>query len=204
MDIADNLKIDDSTAGNRNPLDYRFKKYLLEVKYYLNVDKKIKKAYKAAQELYKIEPNENNEEQVAYLSDLNDYNEASRNIDEFTRYLAKAQLYTELEVLLTNFPERFRELPFYNRLVNMFGKPKIWGKKEICYYASFGGDHFEKWDPDSLESGIGGSETAVIRLAKEWTKLGYKVVVYGEPKKEGMFEGVEYLSYKRFNPKDRD
>ena len=202
MDLADSLGENTATAGNRNPLDNRFKKYLLEIRYYLNVDKNIKKAYKAAKELAKIEPNENNEEQVDYLSDMNDYNEASRNIDEFTKYLAKAHLYEELQTLLENFPKKFRELPFYNRLVNMFGKPKTWGEKEICYYASFGGPHFEKWDPTSLESGIGGSETAVIRLAQEWTKLGYKVTVYSDPKVEGNFDGVEYKSFNRFNPKD--
>jgi tetratricopeptide (TPR) repeat protein len=203
MDLAESMDVNNTTSGNRNVLDYKFKGLLLDLKYNLYVSKEIKKAVKAAREIYKIEPNTNNEEQVAYLEDLNSYNEACRNIDEFTRYLADAKLYKELDTILNNFPEKFKELPFYDRLKNKYGKPRVWGEKEICYYASIGGPHFEKWDPSSMKSGIGGSETAVIRLAQEWAKKGYKVTVYGDPKEEGIYDGVEYLSYTRFNPKDR-
>lgn len=203
MDLAKSMDVNKTTSGNRNVLDYKFKGLLLDLKYNLYVAKKLDKALKAAEALYEIEPNENNEEQVAYISDLNDYNDACKNIDEFTRYLAEAKLYGELNTLLDNFPEKFKELPFYNRLMNKYGKPRVWGEKEICYYASAGFDHFEKWGPESLKTGIGGSETAVIRLAQEWTKLGYKVTVYGDPLKEGVVDGVNYVSFKRFNPKDR-
>lgn len=203
MDLASSMEIDKSTAGNRNILDLKFKTLLLELNYNLNVVKKIDKAYKAAQEIYELDPTPENEERMNYISDLNDFNEAAGNIDHFIQYLAKAKLYDDLKAVIDSFPSKFKELPFYNRIKNRYGEPKTWSDNEICYYASFGGDHFEKWDPSSLKDGIGGSETAVIRLAKEWTALGYKVTVYGDPKKEGIFDGVEYKSFRRFNPKDR-
>ena len=38
-----------------------------------------------------------------------------------------------------------------------------------------------QWDPDSLQSGITGSEEAVIFMSEQLVKLGYKVLVLGDP-----------------------
>src|SRR5689334_1708725 len=37
------------------------------------------------------------------------------------------------------------------------------------------------WDPDSIRSGIAGSEEAVIYLSQELADLGYDVIVFGDP-----------------------
>lgn len=37
------------------------------------------------------------------------------------------------------------------------------------------------WDPESIKTGITGSEEAVIYAAEELKKLGFKVVIFGEP-----------------------
>ena len=37
------------------------------------------------------------------------------------------------------------------------------------------------WDPDSIHSGIAGSEEAVIYIAKELARLGYRVIIFGNP-----------------------
>lgn len=80
--------------------------------------------------------------------------------------------------------------------------PRKWKDNEICYFANFGGKHFEPWDGTSLDKGIGGSETAVIRLADAWTKKGYKVTIYGDPMRKGDHNGVAYLPWYYFNYKD--
>jgi glycosyltransferase involved in cell wall biosynthesis len=41
----------------------------------------------------------------------------------------------------------------------------------------------EPWDPETVKKGITGSEEAVIYISKELVKLGYKVIVYGDPPK---------------------
>lgn len=46
---------------------------------------------------------------------------------------------------------------------------------------------------------LGGSEKAVVEMAREWTKLGYTVSVYGNVW-EGKYEGVEYKDSREFNP----
>ncbi len=78
---------------------------------------------------------------------------------------------------------------------------KKWAKKSIVYCA---GHTIYEWSPDSLKTGIGGSETAIINLAKEWTKLGYAVTVYGNfGDKVGVYDGVNYRHYTEFNRFDQ-
>lgn len=47
-----------------------------------------------------------------------------------------------------------------------------------CY--EYGNSWWSPWGPSSLEKGIGGSEEAVIHLARELQQLGYWIEVYGE------------------------
>lgn len=74
---------------------------------------------------------------------------------------------------------------------------KKWPEKSIVYCA---GHTIFEWSPDSLKTGIGGSETAIINLTKEWTKLGYAVTVYGNfGDKAGLYDGANYRHYTEFN-----
>jgi len=65
--------------------------------------------------------------------------------------------------------------------------------------AIYCGAAWEPFTPDSLNGpGIGGSETAVIHMARELQQLGAEVAVYGEG--EGEFESVKYIRHEMFNP----
>ena len=58
-------------------------------------------------------------------------------------------------------------------------QPKMQSKKKksITYYTY---NTAEQWSPHMIDTtGIGGSETAVVKLSEEWVKLGYEVTVYG-------------------------
>jgi hypothetical protein len=59
-----------------------------------------------------------------------------------------------------------------------------------------------KWDGNSLKEGIGGSETAVIKLSEEWVKQGWNVTVYCDPDKPCVINGVKYFPYYWFNIED--
>lgn len=52
--------------------------------------------------------------------------------------------------------------------------------KHIAIFTHGVPDH-PPWDPDSIHSGITGSEEAVIFMAKELARLGYRVTVFGHP-----------------------
>jgi len=61
------------------------------------------------------------------------------------------------------------------------------------------GEGLEPWNPDQIdERGLGGSETAVVRLADQLVAQGLRVMVYGPT--EGTWNGVFYRHYSKFAP----
>ena len=67
--------------------------------------------------------------------------------------------------------------------------------RDIAIWCPFG---YEAWSPESLDTGIGGSEEAVIHMARELTAAGNRVTVYGGI--EGAWDGVLYHEYRHFDP----
>lgn len=67
-------------------------------------------------------------------------------------------------------------------------------KQKLVIYT---GNGFERWDPDTFkQNGIGGSETAVIEMAKRLVKRGYDVTVYNDCASSGkIYDGVLYKHY---------
>lgn len=64
------------------------------------------------------------------------------------------------------------------------------------------GPGHEHWTPHSVDKGgIGGSETAVVRMAQEFAQRGHRVVVYAEA--EGVYDGVVYRHHRHFNPEQQ-
>lgn len=80
-----------------------------------------------------------------------------------------------------------------------FSAPKVWPDNSIVYYCS---SVLEDWGPDSLKTGCGGSEEAVIHLTKRWAAMGYEVTVFCNCPEEKTVDGVKWLRYERFNPRD--
>ena len=108
---------------------------------------------------------------------------------------------------MARIPELINALPksaykderFYS-LKNRYAKPKTWGMKSIVIYS---GSAPEQWSPASIYTGIGGSEEAVIYLAKEFKILGYEVTVFNDcGEMEGQYDGVIYKDYHSFNTND--
>jgi len=66
----------------------------------------------------------------------------------------------------------------------------------IVFYLGHGP---EDWEPGWVnEGGLGGSETAAIKMAEEFAAVGFAVVVYAGY--EGVVNGVAYQFAERFNP----
>lgn len=129
-------------------------------------------------------------------------NKIATGIYNYGIYILKN--YPELaERYLNSISQPFIDQDFVKQIANTV-PPKEWADNEIVYYASTGGKHFEEWTAKNLDKGIGGSESAVIYLAKEWTKLGYKVTVYCDTGNEpGIYDGVEYKHYNTINFNDK-
>lgn len=204
INIASSMDLDKKlTSGTTNfkGIKVMFAKLLLNMSY--NAEKDTKKALEAARLVYKEEPTPENEQQLLFLEDLNALNDACAHVDKLTEYLNSIGDDDSIVKVLDSLPIAITSQPFAHRIRNKVSKPRSWAANEITYFANFGGKFFESWSADSLSSGIGGSETAVIELSKEWTKLGYKVTIYGDPgDKRGNHDGVTYLPWYEFNPRD--
>ena len=83
---------------------------------------------------------------------------------------------------------------------NKYVEPIYWSRKSVVIYC---GISWEDWTPPNVLSGIGGSEEAVIYLAKELVKQGWEVTVFNQcGENAGTYDGVVYRNYYEFNVKD--
>jgi tetratricopeptide (TPR) repeat protein len=91
-------------------------------------------------------------------------------LPKFRRYFASdAELYDALCYDL-KYDLRLRGLR------DVVVKPKTWADNSIVFLC---GESFEEWGPHTLDKGMGGSEEAVIYLARELAKIGWEVTIYG-------------------------
>lgn len=163
--------------------------------------KDFKQAIKAASMLYDIEPTEENASRIESVERLQKWTNWMKNITEMVQDLDDKSLQGKIDSLLAGLPPDVENTVYTDYLKNEYAKPRVWPQKSVVYYAAI--DVLE-WSPKSLTKGLGGSEEAIYSLSKEWVKQGYKVTVYTNVgADEGVYEGVEYLNYQRFNHKDK-
>ena len=143
-----------------------------------------------------------NDDLLDTVNNTIELNKIAQGVYNYAIYILKESP-ESMDTYLDTIKLPFLEQPFVKQLANT--KPvKEWADDEIVYYASFGNKHFEEWTPENLEKGIGGSESAVIYLAKEWAKMGYKVTVYCDcGNKGGTYDGVTYKHYNLVNFNDK-
>lgn len=130
-------------------------------------------------------------------------NDMAINVFNYAKWLKMIGHPEKIRPLLEALPPELGREPFAAHIANEINEPKTWPDKSIVYCASWGAEHFEGWSPKNMETGIGGSETAIIELSKRWAKAGYDVTVYGDPRDDaGDYGGVHYRPYYEINWKD--
>lgn len=131
-------------------------------------------------------------------------NQAAMWVFNYSKWLKDSGHQDKLPYIIKSLPLDLGREPFAHIISNEYALPRTWEKNEIAYYASFGQEHFEQWSGKSLAKGIGGSETAVIELARKWVAKGWKVTVFGDPREdEGEIDGVTYRPWYECNWKDK-
>lgn len=125
----------------------------------------------------------------------------ARGFVNFATYLNKSGRYEDVLKLLQLAPPEYKEEQFLLQIANSL-PPKKWNDKSIVYFASWGAKHLENWNGNSLKTGIGGSESAVIYLAEEWVNMGYEVTVFCDTPKTEQINGVLYVPYFLMNFSD--
>lgn len=200
--LGANLDIDNGGSNLTNLAALKLMYSELLVKLNWNARRDTKKALEAAKLLFQEAPTKENAEQVEFIENFDKLNDACRNVDQLCQYMDLTDYQDAIVPVLDALPGGITEMPFAQKIRQQFTKPRRWAENEICYFANFGSAHFEKWDMSNLKTGIGGSETAALELAKEWTKMGYKVTVYSDPLTKGEQEGVTILPWYYFNHRD--
>lgn len=188
----------------RNEKDVQVK--ILEIIFNASVQlSKVDDAYAAAKKLIDMLPDEQTaRDAFKFASELKEQRDMSMNVVRIAHHLETTGQHEKLQPLLAATPAIAQQTPFFAEMVRKITPPRIWADNEI---AIFCGPGVTDWTPkqmiDPKASFIGGSEEAVIKLGKALTKQGYKVTVFNSPgPDEGNHDGVDYLSYVRFNPHD--
>lgn len=126
-----------------------------------------------------------------------DFNEVTKLIVKLSKIKSDKKLKEEMEKI----PLKYKSHPGLCKLRNeRFVKAKSSGKDLVimCGYT------VEEWSPETAKKkGIGGSEEAVIHLAKLWSKAGYNVEVYNNCGEIGEYDGVTYKPYWMWNFRDK-
>lgn len=128
--------------------------------------------------------------------------ERQRYVDKFTWLLEflKDKAPDRVKDLVKSIPKTLHEHALLAKIIHMYQEPRVWKDKELAIFCGGAPEH---WSPKSTLKGVGGSEEAVIYLSKELTKIGWKVTVYNDcGDDEGNYEGVEYVNWIKFNPRD--
>lgn len=174
----------------------------LQVSLEINMhEQKLDKALEDAKMILEITPDDESAKQnIETVEKLVASNKASQSLVFLGKYLELQQDKTKLAHLVQAIPLDLEREPFAAQMRHRFMPAKVWGEKEVTILC---GPTAEKWSPKSVQTGIGGSEEAVIRLADELTGLGWKVTVYGDPREDaGIYKDVEYKQWYEINHSD--
>lgn len=203
LEVAGRMEYDRKTSGINSIQELKILMAQLILKLKFQVDGDIDGSVEAAKVLLQEQPSKENEANLLYLLDRKDLKDASENSLQLMKYLESIGDKQAIEGVLNSLPLVISEQPFALGFRKKVMKPRLWKENEVCYFANFGGKHFEKWSGRSVEQGIGGSELSVIKLSEQWADLGYKVTVYGDPEYMGEYKGVTYLPWYYFNKGDK-
>jgi len=108
----------------------------------------------------------------------------------------------KLKKALAKIPDEFKSHPLICNLRNRNFQKETSTGKDIVFMCGFT-EHV--WTPQiAKEEGVGGSEEAVIHLAKNLADRGFNVAVYNNcGHQEQTFDGVKYLPFWAFNYRDK-
>jgi glycosyltransferase involved in cell wall biosynthesis/tetratricopeptide (TPR) repeat protein len=180
-----------------NMLDYHFRPYdILNVCY--GMTGQYEKAIAACEEALKTRPGQ--EEIVENMATWQDKQRVKRVVDGVLE-VAPSMSSDAFQDMLMLLPDGvLQEGPIRDIMVPAILKSTERGTQPKAVF--FCGESVEEWSPvTAAETGIGGSETAVIEVARRLAQDGWQTVVYGRPgRSEGPHGDVFYAQWDRFRP----
>ncbi|MEK7112941.1 MAG: tetratricopeptide repeat protein, partial [Patescibacteria group bacterium] len=182
-----------------NPRDYDYNPRMTLGLVYLQL-KKPKEAVSNFKKCLKVYPRSKNIKKL--LASLEPELKQFEYADNLYKKALKIKDKVELKKLLDEVPSEMKHYPaIVNLRNNHFVKETSSGKDVVifCGYTT------QTWNPEIASTrGVGGSEEAVIQLAKRWQASGYNVTVYANiGHEEKAFDGVSYVPFMSWNYRDK-
>jgi tetratricopeptide (TPR) repeat protein len=180
-----------------NPRDYDFTPLKWLGYAYMAINQPML-AYDCFAQLLKITPKDKNLKQI--VENMKTVSEKHEKM--LTKYAQIKNLKgDELRKELDAIPAEWKSAPEFTNLRNLnFIKTESSGKdiSILCGYTT------RTWNPTALAEGIGGSEEAVIHLARRYAEAGWNVTVYNNCGHEAqIFDGVTYAPFWTWNYRDK-
>lgn len=91
-----------------------------------------------------------------------------------------------------------KSLTYFTHKMMLMHLEKVKKKRIVFYFQS----SYGFIDDDYEGKGVGGAESALILLTREFAKAGWQVEVYNTTQVSGVFNGVEYYHISEFRPLD--
>ena len=173
--------------GSNNTMAYR-KEYLLNHHY----DETVENAEEASfTNNFSVHMEQLDSDKVLFQTahGINTYNK--RRIFIQNTYLKEKSYVRKMDMDISDFIKDKYALKLYKKILKI-GEPYSKSKYDIAYYCGMS----QEWNPESKK--LGGSEKAVVNLAREWVKKGKTVVVYADIKENKMIDGVDYKVFGEF------
>lgn len=180
-----------------NPRDYDFTPLKWLGYSYMAINQPML-AFDCFKQLLLITPkDENLKKIVANMETVSQKHEAMLTKYAEIKNLKGEELRKELDAI----PHEWKSAPEFTNLRNLnFIKTESSGKdiSILCGYTT------RTWTPEAVKEGIGGSEEAVIHLAKRYAQNGWNVTVYNNCGHEvQVFDGVTYAPFWTWNYRDK-
>lgn len=183
-----------------NPRDYDYNPMMTLAKVYFNKSRP-DQAIPLLEGCLKIYPNDTHIKTV--LDEMKLQKERMERVIEAVQHIETLNGDKE-KILYTieKLPTDLQSHPAICRVRNEYFRKETSSGKDIAYYC---GETSFDWNPELFKTkGFGGSEEAVVNLAKEWTKQGYTVTVFNSCGVEPMTaDGVTYKPFWHYNPRDK-
>lgn len=183
-----------------DPREYDLKPMMLLANIYIECGE-YSKALVCLKRCAKIDPKD---EQVKKIIPIIEKGEAyEKKVEEAAKKVTTIKDMVKLKRYFDDLEMEVRAHPKICTAYNMYFKKETSTGKDIAYFCGYTSS---AWNPKiAEEKGVGGSEEAVIHLAKRWVRDGYNVDVFcnsGLSKVE-TFDGVTYKPWWMYNVRDK-
>lgn len=183
-----------------NPMDYTYNPQLILGQIYASMHMH-RKALESFKKCLKFRP------KSKFLQDAVDELEKGLSqsdiAEEVYKKASEAKNLDEVKKILSELPEDMKYYPPIVSLRNQYFIKEESSGKDVAIYCDF---TIHEWNPEVFRNtGVGGSEEAIVQLAKRFAKAGFNVTVYcSTPKMQDLIEdGVTWKPWIAWNYRDK-